>query len=268
MMNGLRFLAAGLPVSVPGGGLRRRQGVAADADPDSRSHADPDAHADADAARHRRRSTRWSSTRRASKGRRQPTATVTLTAAAPAGGAVIVLQSGNTDMAKVPAQRHRARRPEDRHVHAWTRPPCRPHTGDDAGVLSGRHQAVRADGSRSGARSPSSPSPRPRRAPTPVGHQLERVHRLPCSMPATSNGFVARYPWTLTVGSTRIVIHGRQQPVYTPTTDVRDLQGGGTPDSNDAIGMTVHAGARGSRRKTNSQRHDGGHPVSTGKCGY
>jgi len=82
----------------------------------------------------------------------------------------------------------------------------------------------------------------------------------------TSNGFISRYTWLLTV-QTHESSFTADQPVYIPTTDCSHLTGA-TPDSNNSIGMLVQLRVEDRNGSTNTSGTTAVNLYHTGKCGY
>ena len=166
-----------------------------------------------------------------------PTGTVTLTAAAPAGGAVVTLQSGNNDAAKVPSSVMVAAGEKTATFRVETSTvPTNVQVTLQATylgvtklfVLSVRSPALIA---RFSVLSPSKG--------TNGCSVIDASGSIDCVFDATSSGgFVANNIWTLKVGSTETTFTAPGGATFTPVTVCANLQGG-TLDGQGAISMLV-----------------------------
>lgn len=171
------------------------------------------------------------------EGQATPTGTITLTAAAPAGGAVVTLQSGNPDVAKVassvtvPA----GQRTATFTVDTSTVPLPAQVTLQAAylGVTKLFVLAVRSPAliARFTVTSPSKGSN--------ACSIIDSNGATDCVFDSTaSGGFIADHIWTLKVGTTETTFTGGGGNAYTPPTTCAAFQGG-TLDSNGSVAMGV-----------------------------
>jgi hypothetical protein len=194
-----------------------------------------------------------------------PTATVTLTAAAPAGGIVVTLQSGNPDVAKVPST-----------VTVPAGSTTATFKVDTSTVSSERGVTIEATYSgvtRSAVLTVRPPALIARftvSSTTRGSNACEIVNAggvVDCTFDASSTGgFPARYLYTLTVGS-----HDSTFPavttVYVPGTDCSHLTGGSL-DSNGAINLDVRLQVEDRNGVTSTTSQQRVLLYTRGFCGY
>jgi len=173
------------------------------------------------------------------EGQASPTATVTLTENAPAGGAAIVLQSGNNDVAKVPAS---VTVPAGQKTVTFT---------VDTSTVSASTQ-VTLQGTYLGVTklfvlTVTAPALTPRFTVTSNSKGSNACSIVDANgvtdcvfNASTSGGFVATYIWTLKVGNTSSTFSGGKDTAgaFTPSTACANLQGGSL-DGNESVQMTV-----------------------------
>jgi hypothetical protein len=199
------------------------------------------------------------------EGQNTPTGTVTLSAPAPAGGAVVSLQSGNTDVAKVPGS---VTVPAGSTtatfvVDTSTTPTTREVTiqGTYLGVTRAFVLTVR------------SPALIARFTVTSGTRGLNSCEiinaggNIDCRFDATaSGGIISRYTWLLLVG-THESSFPYDQPVYTPGTDCSQLTGASV-DSNGSIGMLVQLRIEDRNGNTSTSGTTALNIYHKGFCGY
>jgi hypothetical protein len=199
------------------------------------------------------------------EGQFQPTATVTLTAAAPTGGARVALESGNTDAAKVPAS---VTVPEGSTtatflVDTSTVPAPRDVTIEASylGVTRTFVLTVRAP-PLSAAQFSVSSSSRGSNACEIVNASGAVDCRLDAS--ATS-GAVARYTWILRVGS-RDTSFSTGDNLFVPPTNCSSLAGGTSEGGTVGLNITLVVEDRSGNKSTSNNQ--GVTLFTRGFCGY
>jgi hypothetical protein len=199
------------------------------------------------------------------EGQSSPTATVTLTAAAPAEGIVVSLQSGNPEVAKVPSSVTVASGATTAtfKVDTSTVPTERGVTiqATYSGVTKAVVLTVRPPQliARFSVSSPSRGS-----GACEISNAGGAVD---CRLDATSSGgFVSRYVWLLTVGTHESSFPNGEN-VYVPTTDCSHLTGG-TPDSNGAIGLSIKLVVEDRQGNTSTSNSQSVNLYTRGFCGY
>jgi hypothetical protein len=200
------------------------------------------------------------------EGQATPTGTITLTAAAPAGGAVITMQSGNPDAAKVPSSVTVAagQRTATFTVDTSTVPLPSQVTLQATYlgvtklvVLTVRSPALIA---RFLVTSPSKGSG--------ACSIIDSGGAIDCAFDSTtSSGFIANHIWTLKVGSTETTFTGGGGNAYTPPTSCAAFQGGSL-DGNGSIAVSVTLVVE-DRGGNKSSGQSGTVLISpSGRCGY
>ena len=198
------------------------------------------------------------------EGQNTPTATVTLTAAAPAGGLVVTLQSGNPDIAKVPST-----------VTVAGGATTATFSVDTSTVPAERQVTIQAtydNVTKSFVLTVRPPALVARfnvSSGTRGSNACEITNgagAIDCRLDASSSGgFIARYLWTLTVGT-----HDSTFPtdvaVYTPGTDCTHLTGG-TQD-NGTITLSVRLQVEDRSGNTSTTSPVGVTLHTRGFCGY
>lgn len=199
------------------------------------------------------------------EGQGSPTGTITLTAAAPAGGLTVSLQSGNPDVAKVPSS-----------VTVASGQTTATFKVDTATVPSERGVTIQAtyEGVTRAAvltvRPPGLVARFNVSSASRGSNACEIVTAggaIDCRLDATaSGGFIGRYLWTLTVGS-HDSSFPTDQVVVVPATDCSNLTGG-TVDSNGAIGLSIRLRVEDRQGNAGTSDSQSVNLYVRGFCGY
>jgi hypothetical protein len=198
------------------------------------------------------------------EGQSSPTATVTLSAAAPAEGIVVTLQSGNPEVAKVPSS-----------VTVPSGSTTATFKVDTSTVSSERGVTIQATYlgvTRSAVLTVRPPALVARFTVSSASrgsNACEIINAggsVDCSLDASSSGgFVARYNWTLTVGS-----HDSTFPapsaVFVPSTECSNLTGGSQDNGTIQMSVRLQIEDRNGATSTSNQQTVTLH--TRGFCGY
>ena len=196
----------------------------------------------------------------------QPTATIKLTAPAPTGNAVIVLETNNPDVAKVPANVSIAAGETTATFTIETSTVRTPTTvvieAKYLGVAARADLIVTPPGANAIFRvvSPSR------------GEDFciitDAAGAVDCLFDASrSTGFVT-YRWTLTLGANELTINQPEEtPAFTPATTCSFL-GGGSVNSNGTVTMVVALQVRDRQGNTSPTTQRNVSVVPNGMCGY
>jgi hypothetical protein len=200
------------------------------------------------------------------EGQSSATGTVTLTAAAPAAGAVVQLESGNRDAAKVPGSvTVAAGNKTATFVVDTSTVPLPTNVTIQATYLGVTKLFVMT------VRAPAL-TPRYNVVSNSKGNNacaiIDASGTVDCFFETSqSTGFIANYLWTLKVGSTETTFT-TSSATYTPPTVCANLTGGGTPDSNGAVPMSVTLVLEDRGGNKSSANSTGVSLYTNGRCGY
>lgn len=197
------------------------------------------------------------------EGQGQPTGTVRLTAAAPTGGAVVRLESKDTDIVKVPAS-----------VTVPAGDTSASFTIDTATVPSPRDVELTAaylGVSRSAILTVRAPALEARFSVSSASQGSNACAisnaggSVDCTLDATqSSGFIARYLWTFKVGDNQSTFTATA-PTFVPPTDCSHLNGGGAGaqvSMQMSLVLEDREGNNGSATSATITLH------TNGRCGY
>ena len=200
------------------------------------------------------------------EGQAAPTATVTLTAAAPAGGAVVTLQSGNTEVAKVPSS---VTVPAGEKTATF-----KVDTSTVPLPVQVTLQATYLSVTKLFVLSVRSPALVARFTVTSASKGTNACSVIDssgtndCVFDSTaSSGFIADHIWTLKVGSTETTFTGGGGNAYTPPTSCAAFQGG-TIDGNGVVLMTVTLVVQDRGGNKSSAQSATVQLSPSGRCGY
>jgi hypothetical protein len=200
------------------------------------------------------------------EGQASPTGTITLTANAPAGGAVVKLDSLNGDVAKVPANVTvpAGQRSATFTVDTATVPV------DTQVTLQANYLSVAKNFTmtvRSPALLPQFIVTSPSKGDNACSI-VDASGAIDCVFNGSaSTGFVSNWVWSIRVQNTETVFNGGA--TFTPATVCSNLSGAGSLDSNGTFTLSVSLiveDRAGKRSANNAQRNVAIHP--NGRCGY